>query len=129
LVTEETNTNAIQIMGDNWNPGCVISFTWNNLTGNEDTTVKRSGIMRHHAYNIVDQEFEKFFINNKTTIGSMKIGELWNLRTTDLPVKATGMMLSPWNIRYIGIIDGYEASSVIFLDNRMDKIYSYYTGM
>ena len=93
----------------------------------------------HPIYKVVDDDFDGFIKNNRGLLEDMTYGEIVEILANDSVRRAGSrkvyhlgskqMMKDPYNVKYIGKIEGGEGPLYVFLDANMDKLYSYYDVM
>ena len=85
---------------------------------------------KYEAYCITDDIFRSFITNNGSWIKRMPVGGITDVtqkqKNNNNSVCSTDLLEHPWNVRYIGKVDGVEGNDIVFLDEGMNKIYSYY---
>ena len=97
----------------------IRAFSWEDKMKNE-----------HKAYDIVESIFKSFITNNRKWIDKMKDGDIINLtKSFDNEICSIGVMKHPWNIKYVSLSDGGDGNFIYFIDDRFNKIYSYYDVM
>jgi len=90
---------------------------------------------KYEAYCITDDLFHSFITNNRRWIDKINTGEVLDVgrryenSETKASVCSTDLLQHPWSIRYIGKVAGGEGDDIVFLDEGMNKIYSYYDVM
>ncbi len=86
--------------------------------------------MHQGIYNIIDEAFRNFVVNNKKLIDDMEFGEVVDLRTLDKTrlsrLCRPDMLEFPFNICYLSKLHRGEGYSYIFLDKGLNKLYDYY---
>ena len=88
--------------------------------------VGNKAMNKHEAYNIVDNEFESFVKGNQSLLDTMGVGEIKPLSESNKGVCCLAILRNPWLITYVGKTEGGEGYMYMFLDERMNKVYSYY---
>ena len=87
----------------------------------------------HRAYNITDDIFTSFIKNNRMWLNKMSIGGITDIvkahKDKTLDVCSLDVMEYPWHAKFIGKHEGGEGPFIVFLDEQMNKIYSYYDVM
>ncbi len=84
----------------------------------------------HQAYIITDNVFVGFVKNNQKWLDEMIDETIINIvqasKQKDNDICSIDIMKHPWCVRYIGKISSAEGLHIIFLDENMNKLYSYY---
>jgi hypothetical protein len=94
----------------------------------------------HKAYNITDDIFVGFIKNNRRWLDAMELGRIVDIVKAHeektgsvgpniIEVCSIDVMEYPWHVKYIGKHGGGEGPFFVFLDESMNKLYSYYNVM
>lgn len=87
----------------------------------------------HAAYVITDDIFVSFIKNNRQWIDAMTLGNIVNIveahRDKTLDICSIDVMDYPWRVKYVGKHEGGEGPFIVFMDENMNKLYSYYDVM
>jgi len=88
---------------------------------------------QHEAYTITDDIFTSFINNNRKWMDEMAIGGVIDIvhahEEKTMDVCSLDVMEYPWHVKYIGKHEGGEGPVYVFLDEQMNKLYSYYDVM
>lgn len=102
-----------------FNPSCNIKYF-----------VKGAKQMKtHKIHEIVENRLKEFVEDNSGIFESMIYGQIIRVHKdasiNGCCISHLDMFAPPYNIKYFGKLDGANGDVYVFLDKRMDKIYTY----
>lgn len=82
-------------------------------------------------HEIIDEKFKEFAKNNHEIFSNLGYGEIVKITGSDKKIKghdlcSLDMLEDPFNIAYFGKLEGIEGNFLIFINENMEKVYSYY---
>ena len=83
----------------------------------------------HKIHEIVENRLKEFVEDNSGIFESMIYGQIIRVHkdasVNGRCISHLDMFASPYNIRYFGKLEGVGGDVYVFLDGKMDKIYTY----
>ena len=83
----------------------------------------------HKIYETIEKRLKEFAESNHGIFEHMLYGQILQIYKDTIVegcrICPLDMFSAPYNIRYFGKLDGVEGDLYVFLDAKMDKVYTY----